>query len=142
MALDHCSVADPPLITVDGLAASVNDGGTGAFTATETVRVTDPPSPVQVIANAVVLDSGPVDSLPAPARAPDQPPEAEHSVELVLLQVKLDEAPLATTDGVAASVSAGAGTTATSTSTAASLVPPGPVQLSVNLLAEVSGALL
>lgn len=142
MALDHCSVAEPPLITLDGLTASVSDGGIGALTATETVRVTDPPGPVQVIANAVVLDSGPVDSLPAPVRKPDQPPEAEHSVEFVLLQFKLDEAPAVTTEGVAASVSAGAGTTATSTSAAALLVPLGPVHVRVNLLAEVSGALL
>lgn len=45
-------------------------------TATDTVRESEPPDPVQVSTNVVVADSGPTISLPDSPREPDQPPEA------------------------------------------------------------------
>jgi hypothetical protein len=78
----------------------------------------------------VVAPSAPVASLPLVAFAPPQPPEAVQLVALVELQVNVEEAPLATVPGAAASDTVGVGGV-TVTVTVRPPVPPGPVQVSV-----------
>jgi hypothetical protein len=75
--------------------------------------------------------------VPLDASVPVQPPEAVHAVALVELQVSADVPPLATVVGLAVSVAVGTGAIVT-VAVAGWLEPPGPVQLSENVVAAVS----
>jgi hypothetical protein len=74
----------------------------------------------------VVAVRAAVISVPLVALAPLQPPEAVHEVALVELQVRVEVAPLAMTEGVPVIVAVGMMLTAT---VDALLVPPVPVQV-------------
>jgi hypothetical protein len=78
----------------------------------------------------VVLVSAPVDQVPLVATAPLQPPEAVHAVAFCDVQLRLDEAPLATVVGDAVSATVGAGEV-TAICAEVEAEPPGPVQVSV-----------
>jgi hypothetical protein len=76
--------------------------------------------------------SAPVDSLPELALAPDQPPEAVQDVAFVEDQVSVEDAPVATNVGLAASdtvTDGGGGVPATATGADAIALPPEPVQV-------------
>jgi len=70
---DHERVALPPGGTDVALVLSVNEGGSTEAALTFTVRVIDPPAPLQVSVKLVVACSGPVDSVPLTGRSPLQP---------------------------------------------------------------------
>jgi hypothetical protein len=57
----------------------------------------------------VAAVSGPVDCVPLVAFEPLHPPDALHVVAFVVVQLRLEDEPLATADGVAVSVMDGAG---------------------------------
>ena len=101
-AEDQVSVDDPPLVTDVGFAENDTVGGGG-----DTVTVADalcaPPNPVQVRLKVPLLVSTPEVSLPEVALAPDQPPEAVQDVAFVEDQISVDDAPLVTDVGFAAS---------------------------------------
>jgi hypothetical protein len=126
---DQVSVVEAPELTVLGLAVSVTDGAK-AETVTMADCVAEPPVPVQVSSNSVVLESAPVDQVPLVAKAPCQPPEAVQEVAFCDCQVRLETPPSATVDGDAARVIVGAGET-TTTSADREAEPPGPEQVSV-----------
>jgi hypothetical protein len=88
----------------------------------------DPPVPVHVSVNVDVAVRGPTDAVPLTALVPLQDPLAVQLVALVVLQVSVEEPPLATLVGLAVSVTVGA---ALVTVTVALLVavPPTPVQV-------------
>ena len=115
-------------------AASEPPAG-GADTVTDEFVV--PPDPVQARVKVVVFVKAPVDWLPAVALVPDQPPEAVQEVALVDDHVSVEDPPLATDVGFAASDTVG---TADVTVTVADAlaVPPDPVQARVNVLEAVS----
>ena len=71
--------------------------------------------------------SAPVDWLPDVARAPDHAPEATQEAASVDDQVRMEEPPLVTIVGFAASDTVGTGTTATVTEVLA--LPPEPPQV-------------
>jgi len=73
--------------------------------------------------------SVPVDWLPEVPLVPDQLPEAMQAVALVDDQVSVEEAPLATEVGPAASDTVGAPGDATATVTDFVALPPTPVQV-------------
>ena len=97
-----------------------------------------PPAPEHERLNVVVLESGPTDALPEAALVPVHPPLAVQLVALVALHVSVDVPPLVILDGDADIVTTGAGGV-TVTSTLLCALPPEPVQLSVNLVVDVSG---
>jgi hypothetical protein len=70
--------------------------------------------------------SAPVDWLPEVALAPDQPPEAVQEVALVEDQVSVEDPPLATDAGFAASDTVGTGGGEGSTAELSTLSPPQP----------------
>ena len=72
--------------------------------------------------------SVPVDSLPEVALAPDQAPEAVQMSAFVEDQVSVEDPPLTTDGGLAASDTVGAGGN-TVTVTVALALPPEPVQV-------------
>jgi hypothetical protein len=107
-AEDQVSVDDPPLVTDVGFAENDTVGGGG-----DTVTVADalcaPPNPVQVRLKVPLLVSTPEVSLPEVAFAPDQPPEAVQDVAFVEDQISVDDPPLVTDVGFAASDTLGTG---------------------------------
>ena len=123
------SVVEAPELTVLGLAVSVTEGA-NAETGTMADCVAEPPVPVHVSSNSVVLESAPVDQVPPVAKAPCQPPEAVQAVAFCDCQVRLETPPSATVEGDAARVIVGAGET-TTTSADRDEEPPGPEQVSV-----------
>jgi hypothetical protein len=72
--------------------------------------------------------SRPVDSSPEVSLSPDQPPEAVQVVAFVEDQVSIENPPLVTDVGFAASDTVGAGGN-TVTATVALALPPEPVQV-------------
>jgi hypothetical protein len=126
---DQVSVVEAPELTVLGLAVSMTEGAK-AETVTMADCVAEPPVPVQVSSNSVVLESAPVDQVPLVAKAPCQPPEAAQEVAFCDCQVRLETPASATVDGDAARVMVGAGET-TTTSADREAEPPGPEQVSV-----------
>ena len=68
-----------------------------------------PPDPVQARLKVLVLVSAPVDPLPEVALTPDQGPEAVQEVASADDQVSVDDPPLVTDGGVAASDTVGTG---------------------------------
>jgi len=126
---DQVSIVAAPELTVLGLAVSVIEGAE-AETVTMADCVAEPPVPVQVSPNSVVLESAPVDHVPLVAKAPCQPPEAVQEVAFCDCQDRLEASPLATVDGDAARVIVGAGVI-TTTSADCEADPPAPEQVSV-----------
>jgi hypothetical protein len=108
LVADQVSVVEAPELTVLGLAVSVMEGA-NAETVTMADCFAEPPAPVQVSSNSVVLDSAPVDQVPLVATLPFQPPDAVQDVAFWDCQVKLDALPFATVGGDAARVMVGAG---------------------------------
>ena len=106
MVEDHVNVELPPLATLVGLALKETLGGVD-----ETVTVVDcvaePPPPVHVSVNFVVLVSAGVTVEPLVGSLPPQPPEALQEVALVDDQLKFDVAPLFTVLGLAERVTVG-----------------------------------
>jgi hypothetical protein len=126
---DQVSVVEAPELTVLGLAVSVTEGAK-AETVTMADCVAEPPVPVHVSSNSVVLESAPVDQVPLVAKAPCQPPDAVQDVAFCDCQVRVEAPPSATVDGDVARVIVGAGEI-TTTSADREADPPGPEQVSV-----------
>jgi len=110
LVLLQFSVEELPLVILVGLAVKVSVGARGAaVTATVADPETEPPLPVQLNVNVLLVVNAPVDCDPLTALAPDQAPEAVQLVTFVPFHVRVDAAPLATLVGLAVRVSAGAG---------------------------------
>lgn len=133
LLLDQVSVEALPAFTVVGAALSVT---IGALPDTVTVAdcVADPPPPVQVNSNSVVLVRAPVDQVPLVGTLPCQPPEAVQALASEDFQVSVELPPLLTVVGAAANVTDGTGRdvgSITDTATDCVVVPPVPLQLRV-----------
>ncbi len=126
---DQVNVELPPLATLVGLALSETLGGVA-----ETVTVADwdaePPAPLHVSVNVVVVVRAEVVRVPLVGSLPVQPPEALQEVAFVEDQVRVEVAPNATVLGLAEIVTAGAGVV-TETVAACTALPPAPVHVSV-----------
>jgi len=126
---DQLSIADPPLLTVVGLALRPTVGGA------ETLIVTDwlalPPRPLQASVKVVVALSAPVLALPLVGSLPDQPPEAVQLLALVEDQLSIADPPLLTVVGLALRLTVGLTGAETLTVTDWLALPPGPLQVSV-----------
>ncbi len=122
---DQVNVELPPLATLVGLALSETLGGVA-----ETVTVADwdaePPAPLHVSVNVVVVVRAEVVRVPLVGSLPVQPPEALQEVAFVEDQVRVEVAPFATVLGLAEIVTAGAGVD-TETVAACKALPPPPV---------------
>lgn len=84
----------------------------------------------------VAAVSAAVEEEPLVASVPDQPPDAEQDVALVDDQVRVDLAPITTLVGFALKLMPGGGAD-TDTVVDCEAEPPAPVQVRVNLVAEV-----
>ena len=105
--------------------------GDRLMVALETVSVADagaliPPGPLHMSVYEMELLIAPVPWVPLTAREPLQPPEALQEVALVELQVSVELAPGAITEGLTESVAVGSGRMATDALAGAEL-PPAPV---------------
>ena len=100
---------------------------------TVTVALAAPPGPVQARANVLELVNAPLDSLPETALLPDHAPEATQEVASVDDHVSVEDPPLVTDAGFAASdtvgTGGGGGVPGTVTLAEALALPPGPVQV-------------
>jgi hypothetical protein len=99
---------------------------------TVTVALAVPPGPVQSRANVLELVNAPLDSLPETALLPDHAPEATQEVASVDDQVRVEDPPLVTIVGFAASDTVGTGGGGmpdTVTVVDALALPPEPVQV-------------
>lgn len=91
-----------------------------------------PSGPLQLSVNSVAgAVSAPVLAEPAVGRPPDHPPLAVHVVAPVEDQVRVALPPVATSFGLAVSVTVGKEDPLTVTVAVLAAVPPGPLQLSV-----------
>jgi hypothetical protein len=137
---DQVSVDDPPLETDVGFAVR-DTVGAGGDTVTVADALCAPLAPVQVRLKVLLLVSAPDDSLPEVALVPDQPPEAVQDVASVEDHVSVDDAPLVTLFGFAASdtvgTAGGGGEPTTVTVVDALAVPPDPVQERLNVVVLV-----
>ena len=126
---DQLSIADPPLLTVVGLALRPTVGGA------ETLIVTDwlalPPGPLQASVKVVVALSAPVLVVPLVGSLPDQPPEAVQLLAFVDDQLSIADPPLLTVVGLALRLTVGLTGAETLTVTDRLALPPGPLQVSV-----------
>ena len=129
---DQVSVEDPPLATDIGFATS-DTVGPGGVTVTVADALAVPPSPVQSRANVLVLVNAPLGWLPEIVLRPDHAPEARQEVALAEDQVSVEDPPLATDVGFAASdtvgLGGGGGVPETVTVAVALALPPKPVQV-------------
>jgi hypothetical protein len=125
---DQVNVELPPLETLVGLALMETLGG-----AADVVTVADwdaePPVPVHVSVNLVVVVRAEVALEPLIAIEPDHPPDAVHAVSLVDDHDSIAELPLLTVLGVADRVTAGTGLVTDTVADCVAL-PPEPVQVS------------
>jgi hypothetical protein len=102
LVLDQLKIVLPPAATVLGLALSWIVGAPAAMeTATDWVAV--PPSPVHARVNVEAVLRGPLDCEPLGLRLPDQAPDAEQRVALVLDQLSVELPPETTVLGLAVS---------------------------------------
>jgi len=108
-----------------------------AATVTVADWAAEPPAPVQVKVNFVVVVIPGVLCEPLVGSAPLQPFEALQDVALVDVQVSIDVAPLCTVVGLAPKVTTGAGGV-TDTVADCPALPPAPVQVSVYVWFAVS----
>ena len=135
---DHVSVLAELLATLEGLAVMEIVGAEGAaLTLTITDCMAVPPAPTQLSVNVLLAVSEPVEAVPEIALLPAHAPLAVQLVALVDDQVSVLALPVTTVVGFAASVTVGNVTTVAIADCAA--VPPGPMQLRVNVRLEVSG---
>ena len=128
LVADQTTVAPLPLVTLVGLALKETLGGLA-----DVVTVADwdaePPAPVHVSVNLVVVVRAAVAFEPLVASEPDHPPDAVHAVSLVDVHDSIAELPLLTVVGVADRVTAGTGMV-TETVADCIALPPLPVQVS------------
>jgi hypothetical protein len=96
----------PPLVTLAGDTLRVTVGAPISVTVFESLP--EPPAPVHVSVNVVVVVIGLLVALPLVASEPDQPPEAAQDVAFVLVQDSCVVAPLATLVGFAVRLTVGA----------------------------------
>jgi hypothetical protein len=136
LVLLHVRVEVAPWLIVVGFAEKVTVGSGSMVTLA--VALADPPAPVQVSVKSVAPVSAAVISLPAVGLLPDQPPDAAQEVAFVVLQLRVEVLPEATETGFAANVTVGRAFTVTVT--LRDVVPPAPVQASVNVLFDASEA--
>jgi hypothetical protein len=128
---DQVSVELAPLAMVCGVAVIVIVGTAATVTVADWKAL--PPVPVQLNENVPVLASAPVDCEPLVALVPDHAPDAVQVSALVDDQVSVEDPPLATEVGFAASDTVGAGggggVPETATVAEALVIPPAPVQI-------------
>jgi hypothetical protein len=113
--------------------------GTVTVTVFESLAV--PLGPVQLNVNVVLVVIALLVVLPLVGCEPDQPPEAVHDVTFALVHESCVVAPLGTLIGVAVRLTVGVGAAVTVTVFESLAVPPGPVQVSVNVVLVVSALL-
>ena len=133
LVLDHVSVDAPPLATLVGEALKVSVGAGRMVTLT--LRLTEPPAPLQLSVKVESVVSAPVEAVPLTALVPDHAPEARQLAALVVVHVSVDALPLATLVGEVLKVSVGG---AMATTAVCVTLPPGPLQLSVKVESIVS----
>jgi hypothetical protein len=108
---DQLRIADPPPVTLAGLALRLTEGA-----GMETLTVTDwlalPPGPLQVSVKLVEVLSAPVLAVPLVGSFPDQPPEAVQLVAFVDDQLSIADPPLLTLVGAALRLTVGLTTAA------------------------------
>ena len=105
LVVDHVSVDALPLATLVGEALKVSVGAGRIVTLT--LRLTEPPEPLQLSVKVESTASAPVEAVPLTGWVPAHAPEAVQLVALVLDHVSVDALPLATLVGEAAKVSVG-----------------------------------
>ena len=105
--LDQVRVAALPLMTVLGLADNVTEGGGLETTLTVVEAFVVPPLFVQLSANVLVADNGPVLTDPLVERLPLHAPDAAHVDAPTLFHVSVDAFPTLTLVGDALSVTCG-----------------------------------
>jgi len=123
------SVAAVPLGTMLGLAPRLTVGAGALATVTVVAEFAEPPGPLHVSVNVLMLVSAPLTCEPLVATVPDHAPDAVHAVAFALLQVNVVVSPLLIVPGLALRDTVGAGATVTVAD--ADPEPPGPVQVSV-----------
>jgi hypothetical protein len=128
--LAHDNAAVAPLATLAGDALRLTVGAATTVTVFESLP--EPAGPVQVSVKVVVADSALLVAVPSVVCVPDQPPDAVHDVELVLVQVSCVVPPLGTLAGLTVRLTLAAESTATALVSLAA--PPAPVQVSVKLV--------
>ena len=140
----HVRLLLPPLLTLVGDADNVTVGaGVALVTETDALAAVVPPVPVQLSVNVALAVNAPVLWLPAVDLVPLQPPDAVHDVAFVELHVRLLLPPLLTVVGDADNATVGAGVAlVTETEALAWVVPPAPVQLSLNVVAAFNAPVL
>jgi hypothetical protein len=126
---DQLSVAEPPLLTVVGLALRPTVGGAETLTVTDLLAL--PPGPLQASVKVVVAVSAAVLVLPLVGSIPDQPSEAVQPLALVEDQLSIADPPLLTVVGLALRLTVGLTGAETLTVTDWLALPPGPLQVSV-----------
>ena len=126
---DQLSIADPPLLTVVGLALRPTVGGAETLTVTDWLAL--PPGPLQASVKVVVALNAPVLALPLVGSLPDQPPEAVQLLALVEDQLSIADPPLLIVVGLALRLTVGLTGAETLTVTDWLALPPGPLQVSV-----------
>jgi hypothetical protein len=99
--LDQLNVEDPPDAIVAGAALNVTVGDGALATVTVTLRVIEFRNAEHRNVNVLVALNGPTFSEPDVGRLPDQAPDAEHRLALVVDQLSIDCAPGAMLVGVA-----------------------------------------
>ena len=105
LLLDHVSVDALPLATLVGEALKVSVGA--GRMVTPTLRVTEPPAPLQLSVKVESVVSAPVEAVPLSDWRPLQEPEAVQLEALVVVQVSVDAPLLATLVGKALKVRVG-----------------------------------
>jgi len=110
LVVDQLNVAEPPLLTVAGLALRLTVGGAATLTVTEWLAL--PPGPLQVSVKAVAALSAPVPALPLVGSLPDQPPEPVQLLALVEDQLSIEDPPRLTVVGLALRLTVGLPTAA------------------------------
>ncbi len=122
---DQVSVTGEPVTTDVALELNVTVGAPAEdVTATETVRLAEPPAPEQLNVYVAAAAKGSVASDPAVAIEPDQPPEAVHELASVEVQVSVTDEPVATDAALEVNVTVGAGSDEACVGLLPSLPPP------------------
>jgi len=101
------STAEPPALTVLGAGFSVTSGA-GSVTVTVVDWVAEPPGPLQLNPNSVVLVNLAVAHRPLVRTGPLQPPMAWQLVAFFVLQVRVEVPPVLIVVGEAARLMVGA----------------------------------
>ncbi len=137
---DQLSVAADPLVIVLGIAPKLTVGTAGATEITADC-VAMPAGPVQLKVYVVVAASAAVVTEPLSGSVPLQAPDPVHAVALIVVHVTLAVWPAVTELGVALMAMLGA-VEATVTVVDWAAVPPGPMQVRINSVVPLSGAVV